>query len=226
MNKLNLKFNHIFKLDPNKYISSEHISLLCESGTDAIVVGGTLGVTYEDTEKLLKELRNYSITIIQEVSDIEAIVPGFDYYLVPLVLNAQNTDLIFTAHQKALKKYSTIINWEQVIIEGYIILNQNSSGAKLTKSKSLTQFEDVLAYAVLADKLLRLPIIYIEYSGMYGNVDWVKKLSNYIEDANLYYGGGIDSINKAKEMSFYADTIVVGNIIYENLERALSTVYI
>ncbi|EIT84883.1 PcrB family protein, partial [Fictibacillus macauensis ZFHKF-1] len=33
-------WKHVFKLDPAKEISDAHLELLCESGTDAIFIGG------------------------------------------------------------------------------------------------------------------------------------------------------------------------------------------
>ncbi len=39
------EWNHIFKLDPAKEISDEDLDAICESGTDAVIVGGTDGVT-------------------------------------------------------------------------------------------------------------------------------------------------------------------------------------
>ena len=41
-----LTWRHVFKLDPNKEISDRDLELLCESGTDAIIVGGTDGVRW------------------------------------------------------------------------------------------------------------------------------------------------------------------------------------
>lgn len=40
-------WRHVFKLDPNKEITDEQLEQVCESGTDAIIVGGTDGVTLE-----------------------------------------------------------------------------------------------------------------------------------------------------------------------------------
>ena len=35
------EWKHVFKLDPNKAISDEELELVCESGTDGIIVGGS-----------------------------------------------------------------------------------------------------------------------------------------------------------------------------------------
>lgn len=217
-------FKHMFKLDPNRLITEEQVKRLCESGTDAVIIGGTLGITYEDTSDLLKMIRKHSILVIQEISDMAAIVPGFDYYFIPLVLNAQDPDWILNAHQKALKVYGEFVNWDQVMVEGYIVLNEESSVAKLTKSRTGLDLEDMIAYSRMADQLLKLPILYIEYSGCYGNPEWIREIKKIVQQVRVFYGGGIDSFRQAKEMFQYADTIIVGNLIYENFELALETV--
>ncbi|EQC2819242.1 geranylgeranylglyceryl/heptaprenylglyceryl phosphate synthase, partial [Listeria innocua] len=64
---------------------------------------------------------------------------------------------------------------------------------------------------------------YVEYSGMYGDPEAVRKVSEVLSDTEFWYGGGIRSKEQAAEMAKYADTIIVGNIIYEDLEKALET---
>ncbi len=224
MRNLIANFKHIFKLDPNKSLTEEQIQLICQSGTDAIVVGGTLGVTYDNVARLLKKIRKNSIVAIQEISDVNSIVHGFDYYFIPLVLNAQDPDWIINAHQKAIKKYGELINWDQVLVEGYVVLNDKSSVAKLTASKNDLTIDDVLAYVTIVDKMLKLPILYIEYSGMYGNTDWIRDIKYSVNNSQVFYGGGINSFDKAREMANYADTIIVGNVIYEDFNLALQTV--
>jgi phosphoglycerol geranylgeranyltransferase len=43
----------------------------------------------------------------------------------------------------------------------------------------------------------------------------VKSVSDVLDTSLLYYGGGINSAEKAAQMSKFADTIVVGNAVYD-----------
>jgi putative glycerol-1-phosphate prenyltransferase len=219
-------YRHIFKLDPEKPISESQLMALCNSGTDAIIVGGTLGITRANVSKLLSRLRavNCQLPLIHEVSTVEAIVNGFDFYLVPLVLNARNPEWLFAAHHKAIKELDELIDWKRILLEGYIVLNQDSSVAQLTESQTELSLEDICAYAAIADQMLQLPILYIEYSGSYGDVDLMRELKCVVNNSQIFYGGGINTSERARIMSRYADTIVVGNIIYQDFAAALATV--
>jgi phosphoglycerol geranylgeranyltransferase len=74
---------------------------------------------------------------------------------------------------------------------------------------------------VVADRYFHFPIVYIEYSGTYGDPAVVRAASEAVEDAVLYYGGGINSETRAAEMASFADTIVVGNAVYDEGAGAL-----
>ncbi|MDQ0208435.1 heptaprenylglyceryl phosphate synthase [Alkalicoccobacillus murimartini] len=218
-------WKHIFKLDPNKDLTDEDLEAICESGTDAIMVGGTDGVTLDNTLQLLVRVRRYAVPCVLEISNTESITPGFDYFFIPTVLNSQKTEWITGHHHTALKEYGAIMNWDEIIPEGYCILNPEAKVAQLTDAKSELDAEDVLAYARMAEQLYKLPIFYIEYSGTYGDPNIVKQASSVLEKTRLFYGGGIKSSEQAEEMAAYADTIVVGDVIYEDLKQALKTVH-
>lgn len=218
------EWQHVFKLDPNKEISDENLELVCESGTDAILVGGTDGVTLDNVLQLMSRVRRYSLPCVLEVSNIESVTPGFDFYFIPTVLNSRKTEFMVDLHMEALKEYGDIMNWDEIVAEGYCILNPDCKAAQLTEAQTDLTEEDVIAYARLAEKMFNLPIFYLEYSGMYGSVEMVKATKEALDSTQLFYGGGIITVERAREMAQYADTIVVGNVVYDNLKEALKTV--
>lgn len=217
-------WRHVFKLDPDKEIGDDALEAVCMSGTDAIMVGGSTGVTYENTVDLLSRVRRYELPCVQEVSDLEAVVPGFDLYMVPMVLNTADTTWIMGRHREGIERYGYMIPWELIVTEGYIVLNGEAAVAKLTGADTTLEAGAVSAYAQIADKLMHLPIVYLEYSGTFGDMDTVLAVGRSLEQARLFYGGGITNAKQAAEAAAAVDTIVVGNIIYDNLAMALDTV--
>lgn len=218
------EWKHVFKLDPDKSISDEQLEKICESKTDAIIVGGSDNVTEDNVLSLLSRIRRYLVPCVLEVSNLESIVPGFDLYFIPTVLNSRNTTWITDLHHKAIKEFGEIMNWDEIIAEGYCILNPECKAAKLTEAKTDLNLEDIKAYARMAEKLFRLPLFYLEYSGAFGDPEIVKAAKSVLTNTRIIYGGGIQNGKQAEEMAQYADIIVVGNVIYENLEAALETV--
>lgn len=224
MKELMKRWKHVFKLDPDRAISDSGLERVCQSGTDAIIVGGTTGVTFDNTIELLGRIRRFAVPCVLEVSDEQAIVPGFDLFLVPIVLNAGDPDWIFRRHQQAIKNVGGIMDWDQVVAEGYVILNEEASAAKLTKARTDLDADDIAAYARLAERMLQFPIFYLEYSGKYGDMKYVASAKRVLGETRIFYGGGITSATRAKEAAAHADTIVVGNVVYENIDAALETV--
>ncbi|MCI3923335.1 heptaprenylglyceryl phosphate synthase [Paenibacillus sp. TRM 82003] len=217
-------WKHVFKLDPEKDIDDDALEALCLSGTNAILVGGSSGVTYDNTVDLLARLRRYELPVALEVTTLDAVVPGFDVYLAPIALNASDPDYIVGHHASAMKQYGGVLPWESLAAEGYIIANPDCTAARVASATKPVSEADIVAYARLADRLLRLPIVYLEYSGVFGDMAAVAKAKAALGQARLFYGGGIDGAEKAKAAAEAADTIVVGNIIYSSLSSALDTV--
>lgn len=218
------EWSHVFKLDPDKNISDENLEKICESGTDAIIVGGTDGVTLEKVLDLMARIRRYTVPCVLEVSTIDSITPGFDLYFIPTVLNSRDVKWITGLHQEAVKEYGDIMNWEEILVQGYCILNEDCKAAHVTNSRTDLSLDEVRAYAMMAEKMFSLPIFYLEYSGKYGDAEVVAEVKNTLEDTVLFYGGGIMNAEQASQMAEHADVIVVGNIIYDDLQAALATV--
>lgn len=218
-------WRHVVKLDPDKPADERLIEQVVESGTDAIVVGGTQNITREKVLKLFKLLKPYTLPKILEVSTIESITFGFDGYLIPTVLNAGNPKWIIGAHKEAVKIAGDLMDWKEILPEGYIILNPDCAASKLTEALYPLSKHDILAYASCGEGLFSLPLIYLEYSGSYGDPELVSYVKHGLDKAKVFYGGGIDNAHKAETMSRVADTIVVGNMVYtESIKNIKDTV--
>lgn len=220
------EWRHVFKLDPNKEISDEALDRLCESGTDAIIIGGTDGITLDNVLNLMARVRRYTVPCILEVSTIDSVSPGFDLYFIPTVLNSRDTKWITGLHHEAVKEYGELMDWDEFLIQGYCVLNKDCKVAELTNAQTELSEEDIAAYALMAEKMFHLPIFYLEYSGAYGEPSIVKAAKSQLSETILFYGGGIETVEQAEEMANYADVIVVGNIIYTDISAALRTVEI
>lgn len=219
-----LEWRHVFKLDPAKEISDEALKRVCESGTDAILVGGTDGITLDLVLDLLMRVRRYEVPVALEISSIDCVSPGFDFYFIPSVLNSTQTTWVKDLQIEAIKEFGDFLDWDELVPEGYCILNPDCKVAHLTEAKTSLSEEDVIAHARLAEYIFKLPIFYVEYSGVYGNPNMVRAAKNVLTNTRLFYGGGITSVDQATEMAKIANTIIVGNHLYDNLNEALETV--
>lgn len=218
------QWKHIFKLDPAKEISDADLDAICESGTDAVIVGGTDNITLENVLDLLSRIRrNHSLPCILEISEQDALTPGFDYYFIPMVLNSKEKKWMMDAQHQAIKEYMDMMEYSEIYFEGYCILNEEAKVFTHTNS-FLPDADDVKAYAYMAERVFHLPIFYLEYSGKYGDPKLVEEVSEYLDETLLFYGGGIESPEQAQEMKKYADVVIVGNSIYTNIKQALKTV--
>lgn len=218
------EWRHVFKLDPNKEISDADLEKICESGTDAVLVGGSDGVTLDNVLQLLMRIRRYTVPCTLEVSTIDSVTPGFDSYFIPTVLNSKDPKWIVDLHHGAMKEYGEIMDWDEIFVEGYCVLNPEAKVAALTEAKTDLNTEDVVAYARMAERMFHLPVFYLEYSGTYGDPELVAEVKNSLNETKLFYGGGIETKEQASEMGELADTVIVGNVIYTNLAEALKTV--
>ncbi|HEU4964280.1 MAG TPA: heptaprenylglyceryl phosphate synthase [Bacilli bacterium] len=211
------KWRHVVKLDPDKQVADELLAALGSSGTDAVFLGGTQGVTGEKVNALYGRLQRFApqVPVWQEISGTDSVIDGIDGYAVPVVLNAGSPHWLIGAHKEAILKYRPFIDWSKLLVEGYLVLNPDSAVAEVTEAQTSLTAEEAAAYAVAGEELFSLPVIYVEYSGTYGDPAMLQEVTRVLRQAHVFYGGGIDGYEKAWEMGGVADTIVVGNALYE-----------
>lgn len=83
------------------------------------------------------------------------------------------------------------IFWKWVIVEGYVILNKDVKVVYLIEVKIDLMDEDIVVYVWLVENIFYLFIFYVEYSGMYGDLEVVRKVSVVLSNIKFWYGGGI-----------------------------------
>jgi phosphoglycerol geranylgeranyltransferase len=210
-------WDHILKVDPDKELyGDETFADVCETGTDAIEVGGTFDVTAEKMQRVMDACAEHDVPLYQEPSNPAVVVEdeALDGYLVPIVLNAQDPFWITGAHKEWVR-IEDGMDWDRTTTEAYIILNPDADAAELTNADCDQSPEDVAAFARAAEKMFGQEIVYIEYSGMFGDTDVVAEAAEAMEEATLFYGGGIHDYDTAYEMGQHADTVIVGDLIHD-----------
>lgn len=224
------QFRHITKLDPDKKNTPEIIDLVNNSGTDAIMISGTQGITSENTLDLYNAVNDVTDKpILAEPAHKHALAPigdKVDFIYLPVVLNSMAVKHLHDLQVDWMQDFvlaGTEVPWDRIVAEGYIILNPDSTVAKATKARSDLTNVEVAAFANYA-QLLGIDAVYIEYSGMFGDVETVSFVSKFMKKSKLFYGGGIASAQQSQDMLQHADTIFVGNIVYVDPEAFLSTI--
>ncbi|WP_205527795.1 heptaprenylglyceryl phosphate synthase [Listeria costaricensis] len=215
---------HFFKIDPAKELSEKAVHRLLTSGTDGFIVGGTDGLTAENVSFTYDLFSESELPVYLEVSSEAAILPYADRFLIPSVLNTQETEWLIGRHHQVAMEYGKYIPWNKTSTQGYIILNEEAKAARLAKADTALSIDAIQAYARLAEHVFHLPIVYLEYSGRYGNPAVVQAVREVLGGTTeLWYGGGIQTLEQAVEMGHHADVIVVGNSLYEDFESAIET---
>ena len=210
-------WDHIVKLDPDKtLVEGETFEDICATGTDALEIGGTTGMTEEKMARVVEATTAYDVPVYIEPSNVGAVVhrDGLDGYLVPVVLNAGDTFWVTGAH-KEWARIDNEIDWDSTFPEAYIVLNPDSSVATYTEADCDLRRGEVAAYAEVAEQMFGQRIVYIEYSGTFGDPAIVQATTDAVEDAAVFYGGGIGDYEAAYEMGRHADTVVVGDLVHD-----------
>jgi phosphoglycerol geranylgeranyltransferase len=216
-------WDHVVKIDPDKELpAGTTYSDVAATGTDAIEVGGTTGMTEEKMAEVVEACGEYDVPVYVEPSNPAAVVhsDAHEGYFVPIVLNAGDPTWITGAHKEWVR-IDDDIDWSRTWTEAYVVMNPDASVASYTDADCDLTADDVAAYATVAEQLLNQEIVYVEYSGTLGDPDVVAAAADALSEATLFYGGGIHDYESARRMGAHADTIVVGNMLHDEGAEAL-----
>ncbi len=209
-------WDHVLKVDPDKdLLAGETFEDVCQTGTDAIEIGGTLDITAEKMTRVIDAAAEYDVPLYQEPSNPGVVIdsPALDGYLIPTVFNAGGPFWIPGAHKEWVRIDD--LDWERTHTEAYIVMNPDASVAQLTNANCDLNADDVEAYAKVAERMFGQEIVYVEYSGAFGDPEIVAAAADGLTDACLFYGGGVRDYDGARTMAEHADVIVVGNLLHD-----------
>ncbi|WP_144902111.1 phosphoglycerol geranylgeranyltransferase [Halobellus captivus] len=211
------EWDHVLKVDPDKDLADgETFADVCRTGTDAIEIGGTLDITTEKMERVVEACSRYDVPLYQEPSNPGVVIESdhLDGYLIPTVFNAESSFWVTGAHKEWVR-IDGPLDWDRTYTEAYIVLNPDASVAELTEADTDQTAEDVASFAAVAEKMFGQEIVYVEYSGTFGDTEKVAAARDALDESTLFYGGGIRDYDAAYEMGKHADTIVVGDLLHD-----------
>ncbi|SFR37123.1 phosphoglycerol geranylgeranyltransferase [Halogeometricum limi] len=211
------EWNHVLKVDPDKdLVDGETFEDVCQTGTDAIEIGGTLDITADKMQRVVDACAEHDVPLYQEPSNPGVVVDddALDGYLIPTVFNAKDAFWITGAHKEWVR-IENGMDWDRTHTEAYIVLNPDASVAQLTDANCDLAVDDVASYAAVAERMFGQEIIYVEYSGMFGDTEKVKAAHDALDESTLFYGGGVSDYDAAYEMGQYSDVVVVGDLLHD-----------
>ena len=212
----------IILIDPDKYNSSL-VDLANTCHVSYIFVGGS-SLKKNNFAKTIHSIKSKTtIPVIIFPGDETQFSKKADGLLILSLLSGRNSDYLIGKHVKVAQKIKTsgIIT----IPVGYILVGDKHKSAtqKITKTKALSSSKDILNTAI-AGELLGKKIIYLEAGSGAKKVvlpSLIKKVKQQLL-VPLIVGGGIDSVEKAKQLiSSNPDYIVIGNALEKNPEFLL-----
>ena len=211
-------WDHVLKLDPDKELyEDDTFADVAACGTDALEIGGTLGMTEEKMVSYIEAAAEYDVPIYQEPSNPSVVVdtPALDGYLVPVVFNAGDVFWVTGAHKEWVR-IENGMDWEKTTTEAYIVMNPEASVAEYTDADCDLAADDVAAYAEVAEQMFGQDVVYVEYSGTLGDPAKVRAAQDALEESTLFYGGGIHDYASANTMGEHADVVVVGDLVHDH----------
>jgi phosphoglycerol geranylgeranyltransferase len=125
----------------------------------------------------------------------------------------------------ALANLATSWLLAEAAFEAYVIQNPDSAAASEANvsADDLLSAREAKQHAMAAERHLESELVYLEYSGTYGGeeaVEILESVSGALSWSRLWYGGGLDSRERAEVvLDAGADAVVVGDVFHRIAEE-------
>lgn len=221
---------HFSLFDPDKVEINSLYSIaskLVEAGTSGFLIGGTLGVSKEKLDSIIEILEDFEVPKIIFPSNVNLLSEKADAILFMSLLNSDDIYYVTGAQLIAapiIKKLGV-----ESLSTGYVIVGYGGTAAHVGRARVIPydNVELIAAYTIMAE-LFGMDFVYLEAGS--GAPEPIKPsiisiIKKYVENIKVIVGGGIRTESIARELALAgSDIIVTGNIIEQNLEKALKIV--
>ena len=212
--------------DPEKPLSPSTVRRFEEEGADALLVGGSLGVTPYDVDGYVERLRaeGYRGPVIIFPGGVSNVARSADAILFMTLLNSLDPYWLIGAQLAAAPLVKRL--GLEAIPTGYLIIGHGGAAGHVGRALPVPYETPYLAgaYAAAAE-LLGLRLLYLEAgSGAPRPVppEAVAAARRAAEEIMLVVGGGLRSIDAVKAVvEAGADAVVVGTLAERDPEAAL-----
>jgi phosphoglycerol geranylgeranyltransferase len=210
---------HMTLLDPAKQEpakAGEICKVACDLGTDAIMVGGSTGVTQENLDATMLAIKaKVNVPIIYFPSGAHAISPYSDAIYFMSMLNSRNVKMVMREQMMGAPVVRKL-NLEHLSM-GYIIVAPGMKVGEVGEADVIPRDQPKLAAAyALAAEYLGMEYVYLEAgSGAPQPVpeDMIKAVRSTISIPLLVGGGIRDGEAAARAKNAGANIVVTGTVV-------------
>ncbi len=212
---------HMGLIDPDEQ-SPEESGRLAQAldavGSDAVMVGGSTGITQENLDKTVREMKDVTdLPIIHFPTEAGAISPQVDAIYFMSMLNSKDLSKV-VGEQVAGAPYIRDMNIETLPM-GYVVVEPGMTVGKVGKADLIPRNDSEMAVSFgLAAQYFGMELFYLEAGSGAPDpvpVEMIKACKESL-DIPLIVGGGIREQEQArKRAEAGADVIVTGTVIEE-----------
>lgn len=212
---------HMTLLDPDKRTPKDTASLAvhsCKVGTDAIMVGGSTGVTRQKVDATIKAIKTRTATpVILFPSGKEGVSRYADALYFMSLLNSKDVRVIVGEQRRASRM---IKSWGlETISMGYLVVEPGMQAGKVGMAELIRRDDsDTAVQYALTAQMLGMDLVYLEAGSGAPRPVPPKMIRAVKKEISipLIVGGGIRTAKAAKDVARAgADVVVTGTIVEE-----------